>query len=1194
MDPEGVREVFYAECGAAADYGVRRALRSLPFMHRCKESFFNGVHLPLTLPLPKRLDTMMAQRTGLHAYDAVILADIDAVVFDADDLMNLQAYVEVGGGLLLMGGPNSFSKAQRGWGPLREALPASIDLQPQKKTKLWNDPFPPDPVRSPAAVTLGQPHPVSGGLTGDLGVVMNVQPIHPKPEALVLASAGGEPVIVAGAYGRGRMLMVAAYPCGEARCMFRTLAWNDLLRQGLAWLMQRDADLVIERCELDASPMELGGERVMTVELAPEGARPLRVQASARRADPGWRSVGREPQWGPARELPLELAGNRATVRVAPTEPGLWQVRVEVSGEKWGNVRVVELPVRSRTDLRLRTRDGEYVTAPGRTLPLEIHAAGPVKADLRILDFDEREVWRKDGVPPGEVDVPVPQLELGDYEVIARAGDDEARLRFCVTNPIRRIGFSMVGSGVCLPTEERTRWWFDYFRQRGFDAFSTGFHGRGGDPKRVGSRLGTPHEGPEAPFDPLAYQHYLVQREGLDLWGEYLGASLVSTHGHYGEEGSKPTRPCVFSPEYMATIRPALEEKFRRASVPRSGSVEILDEPHVMRANVCRCEHCRRGFRDRFGYDMPTWDEAIEARDQRTADYFEWVVDYVGEAFRRGYQTWKSFGPGPQLNHVLCAIGSGGISARHGIAEDLPWAEHADFIEFDCYNYMYPSWRCSTQIRWNQFHYLAGHFRFLTHRNRQRIGFYIQVTDREIPVAPYDPLRAPSETLYTAIGAGAKTIHLMAKGPFTNSQNCREEKFDTFGEDIRKVQTVAPLLDRAERRRSRIAMVFAFHDRLYNPPPHRLPPGCRGLGFYGAESRPLDTLWPNHMGPINVAELLTRAFGETDVIDQRALREGALDEYQGFVLTGVDTIDRRDAEALKRFVRRGGALICDHVPGHDLAGKSLGVLDGLFAGAREHFYRDVTVARGSVGQGATMLFSHDLHELYSSSIEQGDVLLRYGLKDAVREFFFSRGIRPHAGSSNCQVEANVLLTPDTIVLVAVNHADDRQRARITLYDPPVHATCAWDLVTMRPFAFGRSDEGLVLDVDLGEREGLIVGFYPAAPSRLAIMPRGGKRLQSRGIGIGDLKFPRGGRLAFDVELTDRAGRCVRGDQIVEVRVTDPKGEPRRQFGGLLCATNGRVSIDEPLAVNARTGTWTLTAFDRFTTRQVQASVEVTE
>ena len=47
MDPEGIREVFYAECGASGDYGVRTAMRALPFPSRWEESYFVGVHLPL-------------------------------------------------------------------------------------------------------------------------------------------------------------------------------------------------------------------------------------------------------------------------------------------------------------------------------------------------------------------------------------------------------------------------------------------------------------------------------------------------------------------------------------------------------------------------------------------------------------------------------------------------------------------------------------------------------------------------------------------------------------------------------------------------------------------------------------------------------------------------------------------------------------------------------------------------------------------------------------------------------------------------------------------------------------------------------------------------------------------------------------------------------------------------------------------
>lgn len=56
MDPEGVREVFFAECGSAADYGVQRALRELPYLARFDYSQFVGVHLPLTRKIPKRID----------------------------------------------------------------------------------------------------------------------------------------------------------------------------------------------------------------------------------------------------------------------------------------------------------------------------------------------------------------------------------------------------------------------------------------------------------------------------------------------------------------------------------------------------------------------------------------------------------------------------------------------------------------------------------------------------------------------------------------------------------------------------------------------------------------------------------------------------------------------------------------------------------------------------------------------------------------------------------------------------------------------------------------------------------------------------------------------------------------------------------------------------------------------------------
>jgi uncharacterized membrane protein len=1166
MDPEGIREIYYAECGVAEDYGVRRAFRSLTVPVRWKESFFYGVHLPLTLPLPKRLDISLQQYVALHAYDAVVLADIDPVVFDADDLLNLQAYVEGGGGLMILGGPHTLSDAQRNWGPIREVLPVNIPLAPDKKILLWND-FPVPVDRPPREVSSDASHPVTHGLSSGLGQIRNIQPIEAKTEATILALAGEQPLVVAGTCGRGRVMVVGAWPDADRDCMFRMPGWDDLLRQALLWLMKREQDLWITRSDIDRSSLAVDQPRTFTLIIDPSLCKSPEARVTISRADPGWLAAGREPQFGVEEAQHAEVSPQRVRFHFSASAPGLWRTRLEVRGEKSSNIRIADVLVRASLDLHLRSRHGGIVATPKGKLELELASARPVQGVLRILDFDGQEVLRLPDAATGPVDVTLPQLELGDYEAVFEAEGQEAHWRFCVTEPLRRVGFSFVANAGG-PTEEHIRRWFDYFRKRGFDAFDTGTVSAPGRPSG------------EPAFNPCAYQQYLVQREGLELWGEYRRVTLLQTHAHYGAEGTKCTTPCVLDPEHAVQLRRLLESRFRDAAAsPRMAGIEILDEPHLLRANVCHCRFCRDEFRRRHGYDLPTWDEAIEARDHRTRDYFEWVVDYAARAFRMGYEVWKSLGSGPKLYHVLCSIGSGSISARHAVAEDLPWSPHADFIEFDCYNYMYPLWRGSRQLMWNEFHYLMGHFRFLTLRNRQRLGFYIQVTDRDIPVRPCDPLRAPSETLYTAIAGGAKTFHLMAKYGFTNKQNCREEKFDVFAQDIRKVRKAAPLLDRAERPRSRIAMAFPFHDRLYRPPAHWLPEHHVGLGFYTSEHYPCDTTWPNHKGPINAAEMLFRAFGELDVIDQRALREDPLKDYSGFALTGVDYIAEEDARAILRFVERGGILLCDHVPSHNLDGKPTDLLQPLFTGQREHFYQEGTITRSTFRKGRTLLFSDDLNELYTSSVEQENILLRHRIKETVRDFFFSAGLRPHALSSNFEVEAGVLLTADTMVLVCINHAGDRQTSRIQLFAPPVPVVAVYDLVTMRPHPFRQVGETLEVEVNLGERDGLILGLYPAVPVQLAI------RADRPRVRVGE-------PLAFTVELADAKGEPVRGDQVVELHVTDAKGEERRQFGGLRCATNGRLRIEEPLAVNARKGAWTLTAFDRFTTRQVRTTVQV--
>jgi len=1162
MDPEGVREIFYAESAVGLEYGVRAAVKSLPYLARVKDSLSKGLHLPLTRKLPKRLDTTLQMTTGLHAYDAIVLADIDPAILDADDLWNLLAYVEAGGGLLLIAGPNAFNKAQRGWGSLEPALPISITLKPQKRTKLWNDPFQHEepPVLSVEPV-VG--HPVLRGVNGPFGQTRTAQDCALRKGATALAMAGKLPIIAAGNYGRGRVLTVAAYPDGLPDSLFTTPAWTDLLRQGISWLFGRDADLAIQRVEADRSPIPHGEGRVFALGLDPKAAGPVAARALISMADPGWLAAGREPQYGVPTAVPVAFANNAVGYQFAPSSPGLWKVRLEVQGKGWANAREIEVEVESAAGLKLSTRDGRYLTAPGWTLPLKVEAKVPVEVELTTswdrrrpapaligkLSVEEAGAGR---LRSQDFDLQIPNLEPGDYELVATANGEEARLRFAVTDEVRQPGLTFVAPGAHGDSEEIQRRTHAYYRDRGFN----GVAGLGN------------------------YREYLAQQDGMVTWGEYVGASLLKTHGYYGEEGTKVTDPCIFDPAHEEKLREFLQGRFQTFKrSPRAITLEVLDEPHMTRANVCHCPRCQAAFKAKNGFDLPTWEEAIAAGDRRTKAYFEWVVDYAARAFRMGYDIWKSFGPGPGLNHVLCALGSGGMTARCAIAEDLPLADSADMLEFDCYNYMYDHWRGCKQLMWNEFHYMFGHFRFLSYRNNKPLGFFIQVTDRDAPDRPWDPVRAPSETLYAAIGGGAKYFHLMSQAGFTNTQNCREEKFAALGEDIKKVRKAAPLLERAQTPRSRVACVFNFHDRLYRSPEPWLPEGYIGLGFYSGEHQPYDNVWPNHKGNINVAELLFRGFGEADVIDQRALREGVLDDYRGFVLNGVDYITDEDAQAVVKFVEDGGSLICDHIPTHNTNGEARAILKPLFTGEAQYFDKDVTVTYGNYGKGRTLLFSADINELYTAAVEQGEAYLRYLVKHACRDFFDNAGFRPHVRTSNYDVETNVLLAPESAVLVSVNHTANRQQATATLFAPPVEINAAADLITGRPYPIAKTADGVTVDLDLGDREGSIIGLFPALPADLAIVPAA-------------KKFTRGDRLAFTITLTDAAGNPALGDHIIELTVTDPTGEPRPRYTGRFCASGGELRIDKPLAINVQPGEWTLTAYDPISRKVAKATVIV--
>jgi uncharacterized membrane protein len=111
-------------------------------------------------------------------------------------------FVKAGGGLVMAGGADSFNGAfyfisQGGYGgtPVEEALPVRM-VRPD------------DRVEGQTTVhQINAQHPIAAGITGPFPPIFGYNKVAAKPGSTVLArTASGDPLLVAGQYGRGRVV----------------------------------------------------------------------------------------------------------------------------------------------------------------------------------------------------------------------------------------------------------------------------------------------------------------------------------------------------------------------------------------------------------------------------------------------------------------------------------------------------------------------------------------------------------------------------------------------------------------------------------------------------------------------------------------------------------------------------------------------------------------------------------------------------------------------------------------------------------------------------------------------------------------------------------------------------------------------------------------------------------------------------
>ncbi|MEM7346874.1 MAG: glutamine amidotransferase [Chloroflexota bacterium] len=168
--------------------------------------------------------------TELQAFDVVMLSDIGAntLLLHPDTferskrmpnrLKLINDYVSQGGGLIMVGGYLTFqgidAKARYAGTPVEAALPV---------TMLTAD----DRAEVPEGATpqVKQDHPIVAGLDREWPALLGYNRLIARPEAVVVATAGDDPLLTAWAYGQGRAVAFAS-DCGPHWAPPEFLEWG--------------------------------------------------------------------------------------------------------------------------------------------------------------------------------------------------------------------------------------------------------------------------------------------------------------------------------------------------------------------------------------------------------------------------------------------------------------------------------------------------------------------------------------------------------------------------------------------------------------------------------------------------------------------------------------------------------------------------------------------------------------------------------------------------------------------------------------------------------------------------------------------------------------------------------------------------------------------------------------------------------
>jgi hypothetical protein len=976
--------VFCVRPSDNGNYGIEEALRALPTPpERLDLALFRGLRLPLQA---LDYDPHRHGLADLSGYDVVVLAGVDPVALSSRECLELVAFVERGGGLLLVGGTHSFSNAVGTYLPLAPLLPVEIRRGLDVEVN---------------ALPHGTSHPIARGLPEPLGYVSKVHAIELKPGAAVALTVGEFPLVVTGEWGYGRVVVVASYPeCHEAEYgwFFTGDAFDDFLRAALAWLLKEQADVWVESFSLPSREVTTGSESFGKLLL--HASRPTSVTITTTLAREG-REVYKD-----STHLHVEGAHETLFSFRAPKGPdagGLYYAAVAVADAEKREVarRDVAVAVQNPTRVSLEFEYGRRCFAPGDPVRLRAHAfsdrrsAPPeVALDVWLLDPDgaavhklDRRVlpWRGSAYEDADLEFALPPVRPGTYRLRAelRTKNDLADVAdeplHVLAAPRTADTFPLIAEGAAhldRPSIERA---VATLARLGVSVLS--LPGPGTTP--WGER---PHR--EAM---LTYAEEQAARAGLGIAHHRRG--LVP-----GFAPSAPLEPCALAKDYHRALkslaRPILEADSR---VHGLVAHEVVPQTAVTPQQLCHCGACAAKYRDAFQGELPEPPKATELAGADRHALHSFVSSYWWTVYAMVEKLREKVAPGVKLSLPFTAASFLRENASAPYCDAISWARAADVVEVQAEADL-ARYRLS----------LAGH-RSICQAEGKKLGAVIELGNRALP---------PAEAAFTALVHGAESLRV-ADNPRFALWADRPPIEDALGDLFRRLRHAAPLLAHGKRPKARLALVFPFTQMVDQGTPDLLA----------------------------AHELLCDAFGEVDLIHQRHLTDEGLADYKAVALLGTRTLRQKMQEALLGFVERGGVLLADSPDLRDQDSQPLPWPAGFFGETEEPLYGAVTVCYGHFSQGHTVLFSPNAARTYLTARAADDPQAVRFLCRTIAGLLACHVILPRARSDNPAIEVALRTVPGTALLIAVNHCPYPEAANVVLDMQAIPHGAAYNLLT---------------------------------------------------------------------------------------------------------------------------------------------------